>query len=134
MKRLAVSLVVALVAALPTSACRQPTQAQVDAYTNVTFVESAKLAFFTGRSVGDLSRQPAVTPEVAWGQDGIIGSIVFVPPEGNTGPRLAVRAVLAFGRDPASCFEGDRKGCIVADREVPYLDNAAQRIPIGLFR
>jgi hypothetical protein len=134
MKRLAVSLVVALGAALPMSACRQPTQAQVDAYTNVTFVESAKIAFFTGRSVGDLSRQPAVTPEVAWGQDGIIGSIVFVPPEGNTGPRLAVRAVLAFGRDPASCFEGDHKGCIVADREVPYLDNAAQRIPIGLFR
>jgi hypothetical protein len=115
-------------------ACREATQMQVEAYTNLGYDASAALAFFSGRDLASLSRDASSVPPVQWGQDGRLGSLVFVPPSDNPRARVAVRTVLAFGRDPATCSASDAQGCIVADRQLTYDKGTSLRVPVGLFR
>lgn len=133
MRRASLVLLFALFV-LGITACRAATQLQVEAYTNLGYEPSARLAFFSGRDLSNLSAEPSGVPSVQWGQDGRLGSLAFVPPSGNPRARVAVRTVLAFGRDPITCSAADAKGCIVADRQLAYDQGRSLRVPVGLFR
>jgi len=79
------------------------------------------------------SSKAAVTAEGPWSKDGVVGSVHTVPPEDKREARLSLRAVMAFGRDPAECaaFPAD---CIVATRRLAYVEHRRLTVPVGLYR
>jgi hypothetical protein len=135
-ERMKPGLLVVLLALLLAIAggCNDATQLRLEAYTNVAQDGSVRLALYSGPRLDALSPDPAATPPVTWGPDGLVGSLVFVPPESNREALVAVRAVLAIGRDPATCSATNASGCIFADRELRYEKGRSLRVPVGLFR
>lgn len=115
---------------LAPSACQPATEARVEVFTDLEPTKSAELTISTGPAGAETV---ASRNAVSWEQSGVIGSLSFVPPDGNRGATLLLRATLALtgGTDSCAAVPGN---CVTATRRVPYAEGKRVRIPVGLFR
>lgn len=114
-------------------ACQPGTAVTLSVHTDIESAPDTRVAVFAGAD----ERMPlaVAAPDIeGWGDDGLLGSLVFVPPDSNREARLSLRVVLAQGRSPESCSTGDLRGCVVSTRNVRYRSHQALRVPVGLFR
>jgi hypothetical protein len=114
-------------------ACQTGTAITLSVHTDIESGDGTRVAIFAGADERDLSAP--VAPSIAeWGDDGMLGTLAFAPPDGNPEARLALRVVLAQGRSPEGCNPGDLRGCVVSTRNVRYRRHEVLRVPVGLFR
>lgn len=116
-------------------ACQPATTAKISIYTDIPSAPGTRVAVWAGADGSSAQGSTAVTDGIdQWTEDGLVGSLVFVPPAGRTSAKLALRVVLAQGRTPDSCVATDLAGCIVATRTLTYRAQERVNLPIGLFR
>lgn len=110
--------------------CSAPTQIVLQAYTDVAWSDGRSVTIAATDGPGEAAA-PSARTAAPWPQDGRIGSLVVVSDSGQDGV-VSVRAVLATGRDPASCRIGDAQGCIIARRRLRFVPERTLRVPLTL--
>lgn len=116
--------------ALALVACQDATQARVRVHTDVAYDSALRLGMWTR---ADPKGAPSLVETVPWSDDGVVGSLVVVPPKGLTDAALAVRVVLSRNRAPEECSAADMRDCIVSTRKVSFQPHESLQIPIGLY-
>jgi hypothetical protein len=113
------------------TSCQEATEVRVRAFTDVAHADSIEVAMWVGAA--PFQGAPVTSTKGPWDDSGSLGYIVAVPPSDNREANLDVRLVMGIGRDPRSCSDTDRAGCIVAKRAVRYLSRRRLELPITLF-
>jgi hypothetical protein len=119
-------------AMLTLGGCKSATQAKLGLYTNVGHEDGISVAVWAGADTAT-AVQPQVAVAGPWTGDGRIGDVVLVPPSGIREARLGLRAVMAIGRDPATCSVQDARNCIIARRQTRYVAAQTLNIPVSFF-
>jgi hypothetical protein len=131
--RRVVSLGVAAAAcAAVTDGCKEPTQVTIDARTDVPYRAGVAATFTVGAPGRIEGADPTTESRAPWGSDGRVGTLVVIPAGANDA-ELAVKLVLAIGRDPRECSAVDSRACIVARRRLRYVPSTPLRLPIVLY-
>jgi hypothetical protein len=114
------------------ASCRAPTQIVVELRTDVPCADVRGTTLAVG-SLDSLESRPPVASTTACAEaTGRIGSIVIVP-SGGPDDSVAVKSVLAFGRDPSECRPPDYgQGCVVARRALRFIQGQTLTIPMLL--
>ncbi len=130
MRRSVLSLAVACGAAL--TACRSPTQIEVDVTTNLDCGVVTETAFTPGLLVGIEGAPPATTSTTC--KDGHLGSMVMVP-SGDENEVVAFKVVTGFNgtrADQCSADAGYAGNCIVARRSLRYLPHTTLQVAVKM--
>jgi hypothetical protein len=123
-----------LLVAIAVAACRDPTEVTLVLSTN------ACDAGYAGTSIAVASRnvtspESPVATTMNCSPDGSIGTLVVVPGAMGEGTFIVtVQADLAPGSDPGSACDVDASRCIVATREMGFIDHTRLTLPIVLDR
>jgi len=125
-------LAVVLGACLAQLGCKSATQAKIGLHTNLAYEEGVFVDVWASGPEAPAG-PPQVSVRTPWTADGRIGDFVLVPPSENREARFALRAVLALGRDPATCTVQDARNCIIARRTSRYLRGQSLQVPISLY-
>jgi len=130
-------LVALVLSPLLAFACQTATSAELAVYTDMPFEPGMQASIKTS-APGMLDAAPAVSlTEQAWADqgdnNGVIGSLVLVPPAGRDDTGVSLRVTLGVGKSADACGRGG-PSCIVATRSFRYLPNKKLRVPVGLFR
>jgi hypothetical protein len=119
---------IALAALGAAASCREPTEIVVSITTDVRCSDVRGTAITVG-NLPELEQHP-LTAETRACLDGRIGEIVVVPSGADDGT-VAIKVVMAFGRDLAECVAPSYgPGCIVARRALRYIPHTRLRLPI----
>jgi len=113
------------------ASCQEATEVRVRAFTDVAHADNIEVAMWVGAA--PFQGAPVTSTKGPWDDSGSLGYIVAVPPSDNREANLDVRVVMGIGRDPRSCSDTDRAGCIVAKRAVRYLSRRRLELPVTLF-
>ncbi len=112
-------------------ACRTPTQTTIEIVSELSYRPDMAVAVQLGRP-SDVETAPArVVTRGPWAADGTVGTVVAVP-DGDDSALLAIRVVLAIGRDPATCSRDDAKGCVVVRRTSRFASHESSRVRVVL--
>lgn len=112
--------------------CARPTSLQLALTTNVPPAASARVAIYAAKGV-EVESIGAQAVQETWDSTGNVGTLTVVPKDSEAG-EVAVRVVLALGRDPDSCKVGTAQpaGCIVARRRLSFVSGEALTVPVRL--
>jgi hypothetical protein len=121
-----------LVTAALAWSCRAPTEIEIQARTNVAWSENLVASFTVGKPGDTESAFPTTETRDRWGDDGFIGSLVAVP-GGAKDATLAVKVVLAIGKEPKDCSKASPGGCIIARRKLRYIPHEHAILPMALY-
>jgi hypothetical protein len=125
-------LLVVLAAIAVVVSCRDPTEIQLEARTNVVWHAGIDTSFTVG-SPGQTEASFSTTEtRDAWGADGFVGSLVVVPGSSKNAP-LSVKVVMGITRDPHDCSIAQPDGCIFARRTLSYVPHRSLDLPIELY-
>jgi len=122
---------VAACAASAASSCRTPTQATIEIVSELAHRPDMAVAVQLG-TPGAIETAPTqVVARGTWARDGTVGTVVALP-SGDDDGELAVRVVLAVGRDPATCTAVNATGCVVVRRNARFTPNESSRLRVVL--
>jgi hypothetical protein len=93
---------------------------------------SALVSFSFGKAGETENAEPATVQPGAWSSDGQIGDLVVVPSQSKHA-KVGIRVVMALGRDPGDCTLDEPAECIIARRQLRFLQNETLRLPIPLY-
>ncbi|HSO32217.1 MAG TPA: LamG domain-containing protein [Labilithrix sp.] len=113
------------------SSCRTPTQTTIEVVSELAYRSDMAVAIQLGSEDDVETAPPRVVTRGAWAGDGTVGTVVAVPDEDEAGI-LAIRVVLAVGRDPASCSAADAQGCVVVRRTSRFSPHESSHLRIVL--
>jgi hypothetical protein len=115
-------------------ACRNPTEIQLDIWTNVPCTDSTQwhgIAVYTGDPGLDLEdKAPAMTSPTC-DSAGHVGTLV-VTPSGADNEQVGIRVVAGLAREPEDCGANGYAGCIVARRTLNYVPHETTPLRIDL--
>ncbi|MBS2020254.1 MAG: hypothetical protein JST00_45765 [Deltaproteobacteria bacterium] len=121
---------------LAAESCKEPTSVEIEVRTTLQPNEVRGTQFFVGGDPSALESDvgngyPSAETANA-GADGFVGTLVSIPPDGESGS-LSIVVVLGFSNAPSACRpQNGYKGCIVARRRLAYRKNERLRVPILL--
>ena len=104
----------------------------VDARTDVPYRAGVAATFTVGSPGRVEAADPTTESRGPWGLDGRVGTLVVIPGGANDA-ELAVKLVMAIGRDPRECSSVDSRACITARRRLRYVPSTPLRLPIVLY-
>ncbi|MEZ4263202.1 MAG: fibrinogen-like YCDxxxxGGGW domain-containing protein [Polyangiaceae bacterium] len=127
------SLTAAVVASIGLAAsCRAPTQIVVELRTDVPCADVRGTSLAVGPLAALEDREPVARTAACDAGSGRIGSLVIVP-SGGPDEAVAIKTVLAFGRDPSECRPPDYgPGCVVARRALRFIPGQTLTVPLLL--
>ncbi|HEY8078332.1 MAG TPA: hypothetical protein VIF62_29590 [Labilithrix sp.] len=112
--------------------CRDPTEIELEAHTNVAWHEGIDTSFTVGTPGETETAFSTTETREPWGADGFVGSLVVVPGSSKEAP-LAVKVVMGVTRDPHDCSIAQPDGCIFARRTLSYVPHRALQLPLELY-
>lgn len=116
--------------ALCASACKTPTEVSIVIRSDVAYREDMAVAVAVDAPERIEDASPRVVVRQRWVAGGSLGDVVAVP--SNDRSELAVRVVLATGRDPSTCSVNDAAGCIVVRRRLDFVRGESARAEVVL--
>lgn len=107
-----------VLALLPIASCQTPTEMSIELRSDVGYREDMSIAVAVDVPEHVEGASPRVVVHDAWVAGGSLGNIVAVPSSDRDD--LAVRVVLATGREPSTCTAEDATGCVVVRRRLKF--------------
>jgi len=121
---------VGLLGLVALSACRAPTQVQVEVTTDALCVDVKGTSLTAGTMQDYESRPPAA--ETSACDAGRVGSLTIVPSE-DSGALFGVRVVMGITKTPEQCVQSNYQGgCIVARRVLRFVPNETLHLPVQM--
>jgi hypothetical protein len=115
-------------------ACRNPTEIQLDIWTDEPCTDPTQwrgIAVYTGDPGLDLeAKDPAMTSRDC-DAAGHVGTLVVLP-SGPDNEQVGIRVVAGLAREPENCGANSYAGCIVARRTLNYVPHETTPLPIHL--
>jgi hypothetical protein len=127
-------VVAALVVGSSSGACRDPTEIQLDIWTNVPCTDSARwhgIAVYTGHPGLDLEQKAPAMTSTTCDASGHIGTLVVVPKDSDN-EEVGIRVVAGLASAPEDCGANGYAGCIVARRTLNYVPHTTTDLRIDL--
>jgi hypothetical protein len=115
-------------------ACRNPTEIELDIWTNVPCTDSIQwqgVAVYTGEPGLDLEAKAPAMASPACDSAGHVGTLV-VTPSGPDNEQVGIRVVAGLAREPEDCGANGYAGCIVARRTLNYVPHETTPLRIDL--
>lgn len=111
-------------------ACKTPTEMSIEVVSDVGYRADMAVAITVDAPDKIETAAPRVVVRAPWSAGGSLGDVVALPSSDRD--ELAVRVVLATGRDPAACTTSDATGCVVVRRHLRFTRGASTQARIVL--
>ena len=111
-------------------ACKTPTKMSIEVVSDVGYRADMAVAITVDAPEKIETAAPRVVVRAPWSAGGSLGDVVALPSSDRDD--LAVRVVLATGRDPSACTATDATGCVVVRRRLRFTRGASTRARIVL--
>ncbi len=114
---------------LGTTHCKNPTEITLQVLTDVPFASERSVVISAGPHPD--SAEPIAATDAPWGADGNIGTLVLTP-KGDKSANVRVLVVLGVAQSALKCSIDAPQGCIVARRQLAFIEHSSLQLPIGM--